>query len=179
MTLSPKNPVTAVLLGLAAVYFLTQHKASAATVTRPYGATTASRTGPVASYYRNPSTAAQYASYGAGRVPQTATDSPLTAGLNFLSGLVKLAAPGANPGTPFVGGAMPDVADAYASTPGGRAVWLNDHNYEAQMPAPTDSVAYSPDYIDAPGARDVWSQDHSYQVSDYTPAVYVNGYGIT
>lgn len=95
MTLSPKSPMTAILLAAAAFYFLTQRKASAAVVT-----TAAIKPPAVGSFLKAPSTAAQYASYGQGRalIPSQGVN-PITALIQAGSQLIS----SANLGTPFPG----------------------------------------------------------------------------
>lgn len=77
------NNTKLLLVALGGLALLvTQKRALAATVT------SASIQPPsVPSYLRTPSAAAQYASYGQGRVPQQ--QNPITAGLNFFTELVK------------------------------------------------------------------------------------------
>lgn len=103
LNLSPKNPAVMVVLAVGAVWLLTQRKASAATITRPYGSSAAAQTPAVAAYYAKPSTAAQYASYAQGRslVPTStgAAPSPIAAGLDLVNTLVKTFTPGFSTGS--------------------------------------------------------------------------------
>lgn len=101
--LSPKNPAVMIVLAVGAIWLLTQRKASAATLNRPYGSSVAAQTAPVAAYYAKPATAAQYASYAQGRslVPTStgAAPSPIAAGLDLVNTLVKTFTPGFNQGS--------------------------------------------------------------------------------
>ena len=109
--ISPKNPAIMAILAVGAVYLLSQRKASAATLARPYGSSAAAQTAPVAAYYANPKTAAQYASYAQGRslVPTTTSagttsnGSAIAAGLNLVNSLVQQFAPSSNSGGYFAG----------------------------------------------------------------------------
>ena len=108
--ISPKNPVIMAVLAVGTFYLLSQSKASAATLARPYGSSAAAQTAPVAAYYAKPSTAAQYASYAQGRslIPTTSSASAsnagvVTAGLNLVNNLVSQFYPNSSSGGYFAG----------------------------------------------------------------------------
>jgi hypothetical protein len=106
--ISPKNPIVMAVLAVGTFYLLSQRKASAATLARPYGSSAAAQTAPVAAYYAKPSTAAQYASYAQGRslIPTTSSASNagvVTAGLNLVNNLVSQFSPNSSSGGYFAG----------------------------------------------------------------------------
>lgn len=101
MHLSPKNPLVLAVLGVGALWLLTQRKASAAT-----RSTTAAQAPATMSYLRSPAVASQYAAYGAGRIgAASAQQSATVAGIGLLSKALDVFKPSA--------AALPGIVTGY------------------------------------------------------------------
>lgn len=103
MNIPTQNPLVIVAIGLGAFWLLTQRKANAAT----YAPAQAKQDPTTMAYLRSPSTASQYAAYGAGRIGVAAQPSTVSQGLSLASQVLSMFKPtesagiatGYNPGT--------------------------------------------------------------------------------